>query len=96
MAITRFARFQVEPTDAEEMLSTRAALISAVRATYPGLTEARLTRVDDGTWIDVWRWESAASMDRALAGAHGLAEAPAAFALTRDFTSESAEIVDER
>lgn len=68
MALVRITQFTVNPADADEMLARRAALISAVRAAYPGLTEARLARVDEQTWIDIWRWDSAASLDAALSG----------------------------
>jgi Antibiotic biosynthesis monooxygenase len=98
MALVRITQFTVNPADADEMLARRAALISAVRAGYPGLTEARLARVDEQTWIDIWRWDSAASLDAALSGvqAGALAEAPRAFALATNTTADQGEIVDER
>lgn len=94
--VARFARFQVEPTDADELISRRAALIAAIRQRFPGLKEAHLTRLDERTWIDVWRWESRTDLQRALEGGPTITEAPAVFALTRELTTEDAEIVDER
>lgn len=96
MAVARLARFHIDPADAEEMLARRATLIDAVRRSHRGLDEARLTRIDEQTWLDIWRWESTDLMNQALAGAPALAEAGRAFALTRDMSAEVAEIVDER
>jgi hypothetical protein len=96
MAVVRITRYSVEPPDDEELLTRRAALLSAVRAAFPGLTEARLARLDETTWVDTWRWDSAESAQAALAGAPAFPEAKAAFALTKDVTAEQAEIVDER
>ena len=96
MTVIRTSRFKTDPARTEEMLAKRADLISAVRATHPGLAEARLARVGEDTWIDMWRWDSPASMQAALVGAPSLPEAAAAFALTSDLTAENAELVDER
>ncbi len=96
MAVVRTTRFTIDPARTQEMLAARAALVAGVRARFPGLTEARLARLDDETWIDMWRWESEAHTQAALDGASTIPEAPAAFALTRDLTSETATLVDER
>jgi len=96
MAIIRTARFTTDAAQADEMLARRAELIRVVRAAFPGLTEARLARLGEDRWVDMWRWESAASMHAATAGAHNLPETTAAFALTRDLTAEEAELIDER
>jgi hypothetical protein len=96
MSIVRTTRFHIDPANVEEAMNRRAAVISAVRAAYPGLTEARLTRLEDGTWADSWRWASREAMETALAGAPTLPEAGAAFAIVTDATVEVAELVDER
>ena len=96
MAIIRTTRFTADPAQAEEIIARRAELISAIRAAFAGLTEARLARVGDDTWVDMWRWDSAADMEAALAGGPTLPEAAAAFSLTRDVSAENAELVDER
>jgi hypothetical protein len=96
MAVIRTTRFTVDPADVDEMIVKRAELIAAVRAAFAGLTEARLARVDEETWVDAWRWDSPVSMQVALAGAPALPEASAAFSLARDLTAEQAELVDER
>ncbi|CAM5280341.1 hypothetical protein GCM10010329_78750 [Streptomyces spiroverticillatus] len=93
MTTVRITRFRTEPANEQAMIEKRAVLIAAVRESYPGLTEARLGRLDDGSWVDHWYWESAEHMQKALAAAPTITEAHAAFALTTDSTAESAEIV---
>src|SRR5260370_36637984 len=66
MAVIRTVRFQADPTHAAELVARRAQLISAVRAAHAGLAEARLARVGEDTWVDLWRWGSPASMQAAL------------------------------
>ncbi|GAA1610229.1 hypothetical protein GCM10009789_75740 [Kribbella sancticallisti] len=97
MTILRLTRFTLKPSvETDTMLSTRAELIEAVRAKFPGLTETRLAKVDDTTWLDLWRWESNESLQAALAGAPALPQAAAAFALVEDATEERMELVEER
>jgi hypothetical protein len=96
MAYLRVVRFTAEPADADQVLAKRAALITAVRSRFPGLTDTRIARIDERTWLDSWRWESAAHAEAAVAGAHDLPETTPAFALVTDPTSEEGEIVDER
>ncbi|HEX9540101.1 MAG TPA: hypothetical protein VGA04_18225 [Streptosporangiaceae bacterium] len=96
MAVYRLVRFTIDPADTGEMLATRAALVTVTRDAFPGLTEARLSKVDDETWIDIWRWDSRASAQAAIEAAPALPEAGAAFSLIKDVTADFAEIVDER
>jgi hypothetical protein len=61
------------------------------------LTETRLTRMEDGTCSDVWRWSSAEEMRAAMADMPKVRDkAGAAWALTRDAIHIDGEIVDER
>jgi hypothetical protein len=78
MAALRLARCTIDPADAEEVLAERAALVAAVRDAVPGRIQARLTKVDDQTWTDVWRWDSRASAQTAIATAPAIPEAPPA------------------
>lgn len=98
MTVLRIDRFAIDPDQAGELLSRRNALVAAVRNTVPGLLEARLAKLDDRNWIDMWRWDSLenaqAAVVRAQAGAYP--EAATAFELTRDVVTEFTEIVDER
>jgi hypothetical protein len=96
MTILRLTRFTLEPARTDQMLETRAELIKAVRSNCSGLTETRLARVDDETWLDLWRWESDEALQAAVAIAPTLPEAAAAFALVQNPTEERVELVDER
>ncbi len=50
----------------DEMLNRRPALEAGVREKLPGLLEIRLVRLDDGTYLDVLRWESREAADAAI------------------------------
>jgi hypothetical protein len=50
----------------EEMLSRRPVLEAAVRDKLPGLLDIRLVRLEDGTCLDVLRWDSRAAADAAI------------------------------
>jgi heme-degrading monooxygenase HmoA len=50
----------------EEMLRRRPALEAGVREKLPGLLDIRLIRLDDGTYLDLLRWESRAAADAAI------------------------------
>jgi hypothetical protein len=96
MQHTRIARFHVDPDDTEKMLTARGELIAAIRRRGPGLIQASLGRVDERTWLDVWRWQSRVDLDRALEAGPMIAEGPVVFALTQDLTTEDVSLVDER
>jgi hypothetical protein len=96
MAAVRAHRYTIDPADLDELIARRATLITAIRVAHPGLAEARLTQLDDGTFTDVWRWDSAEQMQAALAAISNFPEARAAMSLTRDATAVNGEIVDER
>jgi hypothetical protein len=96
MAVSRTHRYSVDPADLDELVARRATLIAAIRAAHPGLSEARLTRLEDGTFTDVWRWDSAEQMQAAQADMARFPEAREAMSLTRDNTPIDGEIVDER
>jgi hypothetical protein len=97
MAAVRVHRYTVDPADLQELLARRARLIDALRVAHPGLAETRLTRLADGTYSDVWCWESAEQQRVALGGMSRFgALAGAAWSLTRDRSAVDGEIVDER
>ena len=60
---------------------------------FPGLIDVQLAKIDDQTWIDVWRWDSLANAQAAAQGPT-IAEAGAAFSLTKSVAVEYAEILD--
>jgi hypothetical protein len=98
MTVLRIDRFTADPADTAELLRRRNALVAAVRAAVPGLLEARLAKLDDRHWVDMWRWDSLdnarAAATRARAG--DFPTAGAAFELVDDVVTEFTEIVDER
>ncbi|HEX6673764.1 MAG TPA: hypothetical protein VF486_01895 [Actinomycetes bacterium] len=95
-AVSRTHRYSVDPADLDELIARRAALIGAIREAHPGLSEARLTRLEDGTFTDVWRWDSAEQMQAAQEDMASFPQARDAMALAKDRTSLDGEIVDER
>jgi heme-degrading monooxygenase HmoA len=56
----------VRPGAEEEMLSRMPALQAGVREKLPGLLDISLVRLDDGTYLDVLRWESREAADAAI------------------------------
>ncbi len=75
MAVLRLARCTIDPADAEAVLADRAALVAAIRDTVPGRIQARLAKVNDQTWTDVWRWDSRTSAQPAIANVPAIPEA---------------------
>lgn len=96
MAVVRAHHYTVDPADLDELITLRAKLIATIRTAHPGLTETRLTRLEDGTFTDVWRWDSAEQMQAAFPAVASIPEARAAMSLTRDATALNGEIIDER
>ena len=64
MAVLRLDQFTIDPADTGELLTRHGALVAAAKDAFPGLIEAQLVKVDDQTWLDVWRWDSLASARR--------------------------------
>ncbi|WP_049560523.1 antibiotic biosynthesis monooxygenase [Nonomuraea sp. SBT364] len=95
MSVITVTRFRADAADAEQLRARHTALVSATRAAVTGLTEARLGRLDDETWVGIWRWDSAESLRAARQAVPGNAEAVAAFSLTRDAAVEDIEVLDE-
>lgn len=95
MAIIRTTRFTADPADAETVLRRRRQLLDALRGRFSGPTETRLIRVDERTWVDMWRWDSEEILRAALDGAPQLPEAAAAFAVAHDVSAEQGGVVDE-
>ncbi len=50
----------------EQMIARRPALEAALRERLPGLLDIRLVRLEDGTCLDVLRWDSRAAADAAI------------------------------
>lgn len=96
MSAVRTHTYQVAPGNLEQLLTQRADLIAGIRAANPGLLQARLTRHEDGTYTDVWHWESTEQMTAALAASAGFPLVGATLGLTHDASAQNGEIIDER
>ena len=96
MAVFELARFKVAPDNVEAMLEGRDAMVAATRLRFPQLMTAKLARLDDSTWIDVWQWEDLGSAKEAAASAPTIPEASKMFSLIEQVESmEHAEIIHE-
>jgi hypothetical protein len=71
----------------DEMLRLRGPMIEAVRSRFPDLIDARLVRLDDGTWLDIVRWRSREAAERAAAAFGEIAEARAMGELVEEVLS---------
>ena len=67
MTALRLVQFTIDPADTEEMLTRHAALVATAKDAFPGLIDVQLAKVDDRTWIDVWRWDTLANAQAAVA-----------------------------
>lgn len=95
MPVFELARFTVDPSNADQLLRKRGPMVEAMRTRFPGLIHADLARIDERTWIDVWKWQSRDEAEAAAAQAPSVPEAADMFALIQDVVSmEHAEIAD--
>jgi heme-degrading monooxygenase HmoA len=96
MPTFEFARYHIDPTNAEELGRRWRAAVAAIRERFPGLNEATLARLDERTYMDVWRWETREAALAAADGAASVPEAAAMFALiTEPPTMEHGEILHQ-
>jgi hypothetical protein len=94
MSAYEFARYRVEPEQEPVLLDRWPAAVAAIRDRFPGLVDARLARLDDGMWMDVWEWESLEAARTAAAGAPSIPEAAAMFAVIAEpLAMEHGEVV---
>lgn len=70
-----FVSFIAADVDDATLLARREAAIRAVRAAHPALLQVPvLARRDDGSWIDVWIYETREAAEAANAGAGEIPE----------------------
>ncbi len=96
MAVVRTHRYTVETGKLAQLLEQRTTLIQGIRSANPAFTEATLIRQDDGSYLDIWRWESAEAMRGAAAAAKDFPLVGTTLALTTDHTVVDGEVLDER
>jgi hypothetical protein len=96
MAVVRTHRYTIETGRLAQLLEQRTALIQGIRSANPAFTEATLIRQDDGSYLDIWRWESAETMRAAADAARNFPLVGATLALTTDHSVVDGEVLDER
>jgi hypothetical protein len=96
MAVVRTHRYTVETGMLAQLLERRTALIQGIRSANPAFAAATLIRQDDGSYLDIWRWESAEAMHGAAAAAKNFPLVGATMALTTDHCVMDGEVLDER
>ncbi|MEV0246068.1 hypothetical protein AB0H76_05700 [Nocardia sp. NPDC050712] len=88
MAVVRTHRYTVVTGKLAQLLEQRMRLIRGLRSANPAFTAATLIRQEDGSYLDIWRWESAEARRGALAEALA--------ALTTGHTVVDGEVLVER
>jgi hypothetical protein len=96
MTAIRSHHYRVSVEKFEEFSVRRAAVVDAVRAKHPALSSTRLVRLEDGSYSDVWVWESAELMGRALADLPNTPEAFAAMSMVEGNVALNGVVLDER
>lgn len=96
MAVVRTHRYTVETGKLAQLLEQRTSLIQGIREGNPAFTVATLIRQEDGSYLDIWRWESAKAMQEAAAAATNFPLVGATLALTTDHVAVDGEVLDER
>lgn len=96
MAVVRTHRYTVETGKLDQLLERRTMLIQGIRSANPAFTEATLIRQEDGSYLDIWRWESAEAMRGAAAAARSFPLVGATMALMIDHAVVDGEVLDER
>ena len=96
MTTLELARYRVDPREADELQARWQAAVTAIRTRFPGLVTARLTRLSDDTFLDVWEWESRDAALAAADGAPAVPEAAEMFSLiVEPPTMEHGEIIQQ-
>lgn len=96
MAAVRTHRYSVRTGNLDAMLERRTTLIDGIRSANPAFSGATLIRLEDGSYLDIWRWESAEEMRRAAEAARSVPLVGDTMSLTTDHTAIDGEILDQR
>lgn len=95
--VVELVRFTVKPGHEEGITRDRDAAMAVLSATCPGLRRAMLTRLPDGTWVDILVWDSLELAQQAAAAIPGIAGLqPWAAHIDTVASFEHAELVAER
>ncbi|WP_280479672.1 hypothetical protein [Nocardia asiatica] len=96
MAVVRTHRYVVVTGMLAQLLEQRTRLIRSIRSADAAFTAATLIRQDDGSYLDIWRWESAEAMRAAVAGVGNFPLAAATATLTIGHSVLDGKVLDER
>lgn len=96
MATVRTHRYNVDTGNLAAMLESRTNLINGIRSGNPAFSSATLIRLDDNSYLDIWRWDSAEEMQRAAEAAKEFPIVGSTLAMTTDHMITDGEILDER
>lgn len=96
MATVRTHRYTVETGNLATMLERRTNLIDGIRSANPAFTTATLIKLEDGSYLDIWRWDSAEDMQRASQAAGSIPLVGATLSLTADHVVIDGEVLNER
>lgn len=70
-----FVKYSVKETSEEKFLALRSAAITAVKAAHPALSAVPvLAERPDGSWVDIWIYESKVAAEAANADAGNIPE----------------------
>jgi len=61
------ARFTVKRHEEEAFLAERAAMSEAAEQNFEGFVDEMLVRLEDGSYLSIWRWRAREDCDRAMA-----------------------------
>ena len=96
MATVRTHRYTLAPDQVEKFLAQRAELIGQWRDAGFDLVETRLYRLEDGTYLDIWRWTSKEVMAKAFDAMGEFPLVGDTLGMTSDHSAVDGELVDER
>ena len=96
MATVRTHRYTLGPDQVEKFLAQRAELIGQWRAAGLDLVETRLYRLEDGTYLDIWRWASDEVMAKAFDTMGEIPLVGATLGMTSEHSAVDGDLVDER
>ena len=61
------SRYVVEDDQEQQFLAKRVAMVEAAKENFPGLIDATLAKLDDGSYVDAWIWEDRSFCEAAMA-----------------------------
>ncbi len=61
------SRYVVEDDQEQQFLAKRGAMVEAAKENFPGLIDATLAKLDDGSYVDAWIWEDRSFCEAAMA-----------------------------